>query len=105
MLRQAPNVESIVMQRLAQSSAFPRKRLLTGNGAKKPLGVFTASADGVPTSRDVLTGSATDFTFDGLISAKYSLKSGYQKKAKWLFHRDGVAKIAKLKDTTNQYLW
>ncbi len=106
LLRQVPNVESIVMQRLAYKfSISEEKGFLTGNGAKKPLGVFTASTDGVPTSRDVLTGSATDFTFDGLISAKYSLKSGYQKKAKWLFHRDGTAKIAKLKDTTNQYLW
>lgn len=106
LLRQAPNVESIVMQRLAYKfGVSEEKGFLTGNGAKKPLGVFTASADGVPASRDVLTGSATDFTFDGLISAKYSLKTGYQKKGKWLFHRDGVAKIAKLKDTTNQYLW
>ncbi len=106
LLRQAPNVESLVMQRLGYKFGISEeKAYLTGNGAKKPLGLFTASNDGVPTTRDVLTGSATDFTFDGLISAKYSLKTGYQKKARWMFHRDGVAKIAKLKDTTNQYLW
>lgn len=106
LLRQAPNVESLVMQRLGYKFGISEeKAYLTGNGAKKPLGLFTASNDGVPTTRDVVTGSATDFTFDGLINAKYSLKTGYQKKAKWMFHRDGVSKIAKLKDTTNQYLW
>lgn len=106
LLRQVPSVESIVIQRLAYKFGISEeKAFLTGTGAKRPLGVFTASADGVSTARDVVTGSTTDFTFDGLINAKYSLKSGYQKKAKWLFHRDGVSKIAKLKDTTNQYLW
>lgn len=106
LLRQVPAVEALVMNRLAYKfGVSEEKAYLTGNGAKKPLGIFTASNDGIPTSRDVVTGSATDFTMDGLVSAKYSLKAGYQKKAKWLFHRDGVAKIAKLKDTTNQYLW
>lgn len=106
LLRMAGSVETLVMSRLAYKfGVSEEKAFLTGNGAKKPLGLFTASDDGVPTSRDVLTGSATDFTMDGLISAKYSLKAGYQNKARWLFHRDGVAKIAKLKDTTNNYLW
>lgn len=106
LLRQAPNVEALVMGRLAYKfGVSEEKAYLTGTGAKKPLGIFTASADGIPTARDVLTGSATDFTFDGLISAKYSLKAGYQRRARWLFHRDGVSKIAKLKDTTNNYLW
>ena len=106
LLRQTPNVEALVMARLAYKfGVSEEKAYLTGNGAKKALGVFTASADGIPTSRDVVTGSATDFTFDGLINAKYSLKAGYQRRARWLFHRDGVSRIAKLKDTTNNYLW
>ncbi len=106
LLRQVPSVEALVMSRLAYKfGVSEEKAYMTGNGAKKPLGLFTASNDGIPTGRDVVTGSATDYTMDGLISAKYSLKSGYQRSAKWLFHRDGVAKIAKLKDTTNQYLW
>lgn len=106
LLRQAPNAESIVMSRLAYKfGVSEEKGYLTGNGAAKPLGLFTASADGIPTSRDVVTGSATNFTMDGLINVKYSLKGGYLKNAKWLFHRDGIKLIAQLKDTTNQYLW
>lgn len=106
LLRQVPSTESLVMGRLAYKFGITEeKAFLSGSGAKQPMGLFTASNDGIGTARDVVTGSATDFTFDGLINAKYSLKGGYLRNAKWLFHRDGVSKIAKLKDTTNQYLW
>ncbi len=107
LLRQVPSVEGLVMARLGYKFGISEeKAYLTGNGAKKPLGLFTASNDGISTARDVVGGNqATSMVMDGLISAKYALKSGYQKNAKWLFHRDGVSQIAKLKDTTNQYLW
>lgn len=109
LLRQVPSVEGLVMSRLAYKFGISEeKAYLTGNGAKKPLGLFTASNDGIPTSRDIATGNAaTKIAMDGLISAKYALKSGYQRNAKWLFHRDAVAQIAKIRegDGTGQYLW
>lgn len=100
-------VESIVSQRLAYKFAISEeKAFLSGNGAGQPLGVFTASASGVSTARDVQTGSASGFTFDGLIDAKFALKEGYLPRANWLFHRDALKLIAKLKNTTtNEYLW
>lgn len=82
---------------------------LTGNGAQQPLGVFTASADGISTSRDVATLSATSITADGLINAKYALKSQYRNQllgaVRWLFHRDAVKIISKLQTQDDQYLW
>lgn len=82
---------------------------LTGNGAQQPLGVFTASADGISAARDVPTGSATTILADGLIDAKYALKSQYRNgllgAIRWLFHRDAVKIISKLKLSDNQYLW
>jgi HK97 family phage major capsid protein len=100
-------VDTLVAQRLAYKFAITEEKgYLLGTGAKQPLGVFTASNDGIPTSRDVSTGNtSTLIKFDGLISAKYSLKAQYQSKAKWMFHRDGVAQIAKLVDNNGQYLW
>ena len=82
---------------------------LTGSGAQQPLGVFTASTDGISTARDSLTGSATSITFDGLVNAKYSLKSQYRNGgaragARWLYHRDAVKIICKLKDSDGQPL-
>jgi HK97 family phage major capsid protein len=99
--------EQIVRQRLAYKFAITEEKgFLTGNGVGRPLGVFTASADGIPTSRDYSTGNAaTSISFDGLIGAKYSVKAQYWPKASWLFHRDAMAQISKLKDGDGQYLW
>lgn len=102
----ALDVEGLVISRLGYKFAITsEKGYLTGNGANQPLGLFVADASGISTGRDVLTGSATDITADGLIDALYACKAQYQARGVWLFHRDGVKRIRKLKDTTNQYLW
>jgi HK97 family phage major capsid protein len=82
------------------------KSYMTGDGNAKPLGLFTASNDGIPTSRDI-TGSNTTSALvaDTLIDALYSLKGAYQSNARWGFHRDIVKMIRKLKDNDGQYLW
>lgn len=107
LLRQVPGTEALVMARLVYKFAISQEKgFLTGGGANQPLGIFTASNDGIPTSRDISTGNAaTAPTFDGLISAKFGLKGQYWSKAEWLFHRDVLAVIAKLKDGEGQYLW
>lgn len=109
LLRQSSkDAETLVRERLTYKFAVSEeKAFLTGSGAGQPLGVFTASNDGVPTSRDVVTGSATDFTFDGLYNIKYSLKGAYWNRPStaWGFHRDGLKLIAKLKDSQNRYIW
>jgi HK97 family phage major capsid protein len=79
---------------------------LLGSGDQRPLGVFVASDDGISTARDVQTGSATGFTTDGLINAKYSLKLQYRRgqrgPVRWLLHRNAINKIALLKDNDAQ---
>jgi HK97 family phage major capsid protein len=99
--------EQIVMARLAYKfSISEEKAYMTGSGASQPLGLFTASSSGISTGRDVSTGNAeTSIKADGLMETKYSLKAQYQRTAEWLFHRDGVKQIAKLKDGEGQYLW
>jgi len=106
-LRMAAGAEGIVRSRLAYKFGITQeKAFLTGSGVNQPLGLFTASADGVTTARDVSTGNtATSVTFDGLMEAKYSLKGGYWNRADWMFHRDAVKQIAKLKDGDGQYMW
>lgn len=100
-------VDAIVMQRLAYKMGITQeKAFLTGDGNNKPLGVFTASNDGISTARDVSTGNtATAISFDGLIEAKMSTKAQYWTKGKWLFHRDAVKMLTKLKDGEGEYLW
>jgi len=103
----AMSAEQIVMSRMAYKNGITQeKAFLTGSGASQPLGLFTASASGISTGRDVSTGNATtSIKFDGLQEAKYSVKGQYQESGEWLFHRDAVKQIAKLKDGEGQYIW
>lgn len=100
-------VEGLVRDRLAYKFGVTLEACyLTGTGAGQPLGVFTASASGISTSRDVSTGNlATSIQTDGLIEAKYTLKGQYWGRARWIFHRDAVKQIRKLKDGDGQYIW
>ncbi len=108
LLRQAAlDPEALVRDRLAYKfGVTEEKAFLTGSGAQQPLGIFTASANGISTSRDVSSGNATDSPqFDGLTRAKYALKAQYWPRARWLFHRNAMEKIALLKDGNGQYIW
>lgn len=106
LLRLAPDVEALVTERLAYRFAVTEERgYLTGDGTNRPLGLFTASAQGIPTGRDQVVGTPTDITFDGLTNAKYALKFQYHGRAAWLLSRLAVNRIALLKDSTNNYLW
>ena len=79
---------------------------LTGTGTLQPLGVFTASADGISTGRDSsIDNTNSSMTADGLMRVKYTLKSQYWGRAQWIFHRDGVRQIATLKDGEGRYLF
>jgi len=107
LLRQAViDPEALVRDRLAYKFAITEeKAFLIGNGVKQPLGLFTASPMGISTNRDVVAGTTTALTMDGLISVKYALKQQYWPRARWLFHSSAVEQIAKLKDNTGQYIW
>ncbi|MGW0545314.1 phage major capsid protein, partial [Streptomyces griseoincarnatus] len=108
------NPETLVRDRMAYKfGVTAEKAYMTGDGNQKPLGLFTASPDGIPTSRDVdISTSGTGFvneaggsTADDLITAKYTLKSAYHAKSRWLFHRMMIASIRKLKDGDGNYIW
>ena len=102
------SVDGLVNDRLAYKfGVAEEKGYLTGSGFLQPLGVFTASADGVPTTSDVACASTTAIAGDDLINVKYSLKPQYltSPSTAWLFHRDAIKAIRKLKDTNGQYIW
>jgi HK97 family phage major capsid protein len=100
-------IENLVADRLAYKFAVAQENaFLNGSGDGQPLGIFTASDDGIPTTRDVSTGNSdTALTADGLINAKFALKAQYRGSCRWIFHRDAVKMISTLKDGEGQYLW
>ncbi|MCB0159767.1 MAG: phage major capsid protein [Caldilineaceae bacterium] len=107
LLRKVPNAEALVRGRLAYKFAVvDENAFLNGSGSQQPLGVFTASNDGIPASRDVSTdNTTTEISFDNLINVKYTLKAQYWPEASWTFHRDAMKMISKLVDGNGQYIW
>lgn len=100
--------DQIVREELAYDMAIGQEQeFLTGSGANgQALGLFTASNDGIDTSRDVSTGNAqTAVTFDGLLGAKYALKQPYWAKAEWIFNRTVMLGIQKIKDGDGKYIY
>jgi len=106
LLRKTAMAEQIVREELARVVAEAEENaFMTGDGAQQPLGIFTASNDGIATGRDVSTSNTTSTpTFDGLKSARYELKESYFKRATWIMHRDVMELIAKLKDGNGRYM-
>ena len=107
LLRNLPAADVYVRSEIAKEVAKNLETAyMTGNGAGQPLGLFTASADGISTGRDVSTGNtATEIKFDNLIEVQETVEEQYQNGAEWVFHRDGVKQIRKLKDANGQYIW
>ncbi len=107
LVNHAPMAESTIRDEMMyRISITAENAYMTGDGVNKPLGVFVASNNGIPVSRDVSDGNtATAVTFDGLINAKYSLKQQYLIGSQWIVHRDLVKMLAKIKDGEEQYIW
>lgn len=72
---------------------------VNGDGSSKPLGIVPASTLGVTAA------GAAAITTDELIDLFYSVISGYRTNGTWMMADATVAKIRKLKDADNQYLW
>lgn len=84
-----------------EASAF-----YTGTGVGQPRGILTYSAGTTNgTIEQVVSGAATDFTFDGLKDLVFSLKDGYERNASFQLNRLGVRNVSKLKDGEGRYLW
>ncbi len=97
--------EAIVRDRLAYVFGITLEQAyLSGDGNQQPLGLFTASTDGISTARDVQCASQTAIAADDLITTKFSLLPQYLPRARWLFHRTTLEQIRKLKDNYGQYL-
>ena len=108
LIRNSPiSVEQLIRQRFAfKFGAVQENAYLNGTGANQPLGVFTASSNGISTSRDVSSGNTTtEIRMDGLKRAVYTITMQYRRNLAWIFHRTGVQQVSLLKDGNGRYLW
>jgi HK97 family phage major capsid protein len=92
--------EAIVRAEMARDAGeLQENAFLTGSGSGRPLGVFTASADGISTARDVSTGnSTTAISIAGLRAAKYSIKQAYWPRLRWMGSRTFHQQLYSLDD-------
>lgn len=100
--------EGIVMEEFAYLYATAFEAFyLTGNGVDQPLGIFTPSSVGLPTSQDIVCAGTLAVTvwFDGLNDLISNLKGQYENVGKFLLHRLVLGQIKKAKSTTGFYLW
>jgi len=105
--RSTINVDEFVRERLAVAFAeAEEKAFLTGPGTTEPLGVFTVSAAGISAARDVAEDNTSSaFTADGLINAQMFVQAQYRRNGSWIFHRDGIKLIRKLKDNDGHFIF
>lgn len=102
LLRMVPNIDQIVMERVAYKFAVTQeKAFISGDGIGKPLGVLTASDQGIPTSRDIDSASSSAFTWDKIYDLEASMKQGYRTRMVWLTHRAHLNSIRKLKSASD----
>ena len=102
------NAEQLVRDRLAYKVAITEeKAFMVGDGFNKALGIFTASPQGIPTTRNVTASSATGFTADNILDTKHNLKAAYwgRPSTRWILHRTIIAALRKQKDGNGNYIW
>lgn len=99
-------IDTLTRQKVSQKlvEAF-ESGIISGTGSSQPLGVFTASANGINTDRDVETETAGKITADDLIEVKMKLRPAYRRKAVWVMNTAVLKEVMKLKDDEGRYLW
>lgn len=96
----------LITERIGYKHAISEENaFLTGNGNHRPLGVFTAHADGVTTAQDVDSVGTLAIHADDFSEVLMSLKPQYQSRSTWLLHRDSLKQAMQLKDGNAQYIW
>jgi HK97 family phage major capsid protein len=78
--------------------------LVTGNASSKPSGIVQTATTGVT---GATTGASGTFTADELIDLYYSVIAPYRASTScaWMMKDATLARVRKLKDSQNQYLW
>ena len=113
--------EAFLSRNLVEDAAFPLEarladsfgravavnednQFISGDGHAKPQGLLPDGANDLSIS-EVVSGSASALTWDGLVSLTFGIDAQYRSAAVWIGEKATYEAIAKLKDGMNQYLW
>jgi HK97 family phage major capsid protein len=97
------DLESYIATEFARRiGAAEEEAFLTGDGKKKPEGVFTK----VKATKDATTEIAnTNISFDAIMDVFHSLRSVYRNRATWILNDSTVKALRKIKDNNGNYIW
>lgn len=101
------NVEAWLANKIGQKfGRLEATGFVAGNGVKKPRG-FTTYPSGTARGQieQIVSGNATDLSFDGLIKLTMALKEEYVGGASFLMRRASVGNVLLMKDGNGQYIW
>lgn len=101
------DVEGFLARKVGE--IFGRKEataFVLGNGMRKPRGFLTyPNGDGRGKIEQIISGSATDITWDALIRLMTSLKDYYTSGAVWMMRRATIGNLMLKKDGNGNYIW
>lgn len=94
------NLDALLSTLLAESfSRGINADLTTGTGTGKPTGIVTAAVDSGAKP------AAAAITLDNIIDLIKSVNSAYARNGKFMFNRNTLWELAKIKDQTGRYIW
>ena len=105
LLQAAPSAEGVVQTEIVERAGDAEEAaFVAGDGIGKPLGIFTPSAFGVGTSRDI-TGNPN--SLDTYHTVRYSLRAPYLRSdsLRWLMNPLAGLQLSKLKSGTGEPIW
>ena len=94
------NLDSLLSDLLVES--FGRginEHLTTGSGSGQPKGIVTAA------SASAATAAATAISLDNILDLIKGVDSAYAKNGKFMFNRNTLFALAKIKDNDGRYIW
>ncbi len=96
------DLESYISTEFARRiGAAEEEAFLTGDGKKKPEGVFTK----VKADKNATTEIAnTNISFDAIMDVFHSLRSVYRNRATWILNDSTVKALRKIKDNNGNYI-
>ena len=94
------NLDAVLTSLLGDSfSRGVNEQLTTGDGTGKPTGIVTAA------TACTTQAAATSIKLDDIIDLIKSVNSAYARNGKFMFNRNTLWELAKIKDQTGRYIW
>lgn len=101
------NLDGFLAQEIGERiGVLENTAYIKGDGSGKPQGLLQATGTASNlTDVTAATGNATSFTYDALVTAKFSLPYQYRRNASWIVADAAVRNLYLMKDSNQRPLW